>query len=133
MNKAEIIQILDCPKLYLIQYYDNLKTKIDIKYETELQSINETQSKEETAKEWTKLIGIVDKCLAKCINNTIPVEVVNRTKDTLDTIESIEDLEQIEHELQSYLFSNDSYFVIFESKKEQIVIIEEKFTQREVA
>ena len=39
-NIKDIInKIIDSPQLYLIEYYDDLKTKVDVYFETELQKI----------------------------------------------------------------------------------------------
>lgn len=130
----KINQIIDCSKTYLIQYYDELKSIINIEFETEINSIQNTQSKEETSKEWLKLIDIISKCLAQCINNTIPIEVINESKQVIDQSESINDyqLEHIKHRLQSYIFTNDSYFAVYISERKQILFAEEGLKSDEI-
>ena len=61
----EINEIIDCPKIYLLQYYDNLKAKLDIQFVSKLRSIQDAQLKQETQKQWIKLIEIIDICLAR--------------------------------------------------------------------
>ena len=136
MQRSIINQITDCPKSYLIHYYDDLKSKVDIEFELKLQEIKDFQLKESTTKQWITLIDIIDKCLAICINNTIPFELIDQAKQKLDNKESnqvsINELERIMLKLQSYLFSNNSCLAILISKKDQIFIAEEGFDPLEV-
>ena len=128
----EINEIIDCPKIYLLQYYDNLKAKLDIQFVSKLRSIQDAQLKQETQKQWIKLIEIIDICLAKCIKNTIPTQVVNETKEILNEIKSKEKLEIIKAKLQSYLFSNDFYISILISQRQELFISEEGLKPKEI-
>ena len=130
----EINQILDCPKSYLIQYYDDLKTKVDIEYVTKLRFIQDIELKEETTKKWIKIIDIIETCLAKCIKNVIPNDLIISTKETLNKTEEIVEnkLEIIKAHLQSYLFSNDSYVAIWIPMRQQIFIGNEEMNLKEI-
>ena len=129
--KNIINQIIDSPQLYLIQYYDDLKAKVDIYFETKLQPIrNIKRLKDQTTKEWIKYIEIIEKCFAKCIKNKIPIELINRAK--IDEMESDDELEEIKNKLESHLFSNDSSLCILNHKSNQIVIIEDNIGQQEI-
>ena len=131
-NMNNIIkQIIDSPQLYLIQYYDDLKTKVDVYFETKLQQIqNDKLLKDETTKNWIKYIEIIDKCYAKCIKNKIPIEVINIAQN--NEMKSDDELEKIRNKLESYLFSNDSSLCILIPKSNQILIIEDQVSQKKI-
>ena len=133
MEKA-INQMIDCPKSYLIQYYDDLKSKVDLAYETKLQEITDAELKEKTTKQWIKLIDVIEICLAKCINNTLPNELITQAKEILMDIESkqSDELEQLEHKLQSHLLSNEQCLAIFTRDQRQILIVEEGLSAPEI-
>ena len=129
--KDVINKIIDSPELYLIQYYDDLKTKVDVYFETKLQQIqNDKLLKDETTKNWIKYIEIIDKCYAKCIKNKIPIEVINMAQD--NEMKSYDELEKIRNKLESYLFSNDSSLCILIPKRNQILIIEDQVSQQNI-
>ena len=86
----EINLIIDSPTSYLIEYYKNLQSKIDFMFETEIQSIEYKELKEEKTNEWINIIDLIEKCSNKCIKNKLPDEVIIETKELLDRINKIE-------------------------------------------
>lgn len=132
-NHLECInEMLECPKLYLIGYYDDLKAKIDIYFVTKLRKNRSEQLKQETNKKWTRIIQIVEKCLEKCINNKIPSDVANRTKQLIANESEFEPL-KIKIKLESYLLTNDSGLAMFVPNFErEIQTVEVKSYDRRV-
>ena len=140
----QINQIIDCPELYLIEYYDDLKSKIDFQFETKLQSLQENHLRETASKQRNKIIDIIDKCLTKCIKNEIPNELINQTKDLINKIEcsnesndhqikeSNDQLEKLKKSIQSHLFANDSYLTIYFPQSQKAYFIEEGLNSLEV-
>ena len=130
----EINKILDCSKKYLIDYIDELKSKVDFQYVNKLQKISNSQLKEEISNEWNKFIKIIDKSLVKSINNNIPNELIIEANHLFEIIQQIENsndrLESIKQRLQSHLLANDSCVVIYFSQR--LDLIEDKLDPSEV-
>lgn len=124
----EINEIIDCPSKYLIDYYDNLKLKVDIHYETKLQRIQDVQLREEITKRLVKFIHIIDTCFEKCIKNTLPSELVSQARELLSKVEpSYKKLEKMKISLQSHLFANNSYLAIYFQPNNLAFFIERGF------
>ena len=123
-KKTEINEIIESSQLYLIKYYDDLKVKLDTKFQIKSLVIQCNQVKSPITKRWTNNIEIIDKCLAKCIKNKIPIEVINQTKETLIKSQSINEnqLDLLKASLLSYLLSNDSFIAILIPKTQELLI-----------
>lgn len=108
----EIKQIIEYPKLYLINYFENLKSKVDLDFEQRLSLIKDDEIKREKTDKWLKLIEIIEKCLKKCLNNHIPKELIEETNGLIIQLSEINKIQLIRNKLESYLLANDSYLVI---------------------
>ena len=160
-NIEKIKQMIECPKLYLINYFDEVKSQIDLSFVKSRNSLKDEKAIQESSNKWLKLIDIIDKCQAKCINNKLPNDIIDKTIKQLDTIESkqtVEDLHllqkrfkrsfnqqndkdieledqilAIRNKLESFLLTNDSYLVSQNLEYEnQILLVEEGFSQLEI-
>jgi len=160
-NIEKIKQMIECPKLYLINYFDEVKSQIDLSFVKSRNSLKDEKAIQESSNKWLKLIDIIDKCQAKCINNKLPNDIIDKTIKQLDTIESkqtVEDLHllqkrfkrsfnqqndkdieledqilAIRNKLESFLLANDSYLVSRNLEYEnQILLVEEGFSQLEI-
>ena len=118
----KINEMIECPKLYLVDYFDTAKAKLDADFVTKLSQIKDedVELKEKTNKKWIQLIEIIDKCQAKCLTNKLSDEVINKAKEKLKQIESNKDDQyaedkksRVKDNLESYLLENDSFGVIF--------------------
>lgn len=138
-NLNTLKQVIECPKLYLINYFDDIKSRIDAKFVSILSKVADLDFKNETIKKWSKLIGLVDKCLEKCFNNKLPNELVKEADELIfqSDLSSTNEIQRVKNKLLSHLLSNDCYLVILvnlekhQMLKENILIVEEKFTPSE--
>lgn len=160
-NIEKIKQMIECPKLYLINYFDEVKSQIDLSFVKSRNSLKDEKAIQESSNKWLKLIDIIDKCQAKCINNKLPNDIIDKTIKQLDTIKSkqtVEDLHMLQkrfkrsfnqqndkdieledqilvirNKLESFLLTNDSYLVSQNLEYEnQILLVEEGFSQLEI-
>lgn len=116
-NMDQINEMIECPKLYLINYFDTIRAKIDIEFYQKIQGIQDVKLKEETTKKWIRLIELTEECLKKCLINKIPNDIINKTKKTISKYESSgiifnREILEIKSELENYLLSNDSYLAV---------------------
>ena len=72
--------IKECPALYLIEYFDEVKTKVDLYFETKNDPL--------LTKKRIKIIEIIENCLSKCIKNKLSNHVLSKTHNNLTHLES---------------------------------------------
>ena len=148
LSIENIKQMMECPKFYLANYFENVKSKIDIEFVKLRLSLNDEIAFEQDKIKWLKLIDLIDKCQAKCINNKIPSDLIEQTKKKLDNFESKQidknlhkerkrlkhsnqqdaneieqndehiEIKAIKNKLESFLLSNDS-ILVFQNFKQQ--------------
>lgn len=107
--------------MHLVSYYDDLRSNVDSQFVTKLAKINDIELKEETNKKWLRIIELLEKSLTRCLNNTIPNELVNKTKqfianlDASKTNKSTKELASLKmrNKLESHLLSNEFSLVMF--------------------
>ena len=118
----KIKDIIEAPRLYLSDYFENIKSILDVSY------IKRAITDKEVTKEWLQIIDIIEnKCLSKCLLNKLPIEVINEANDKLtniewsnDSIVNLEDkLNEIKTTLESYLLLNDSFVVFYLNDKKK--------------
>lgn len=99
MNKIE--NILESPIIYLIDYYENLKAKVDLDFENRKRNF----ILKDTCKEWVRIIDVLEKCQEKCIKNKLPEHLINEAKEKMAQMNSknSEELFEIETKLENYL------------------------------
>ena len=71
LSIENIKQMMECPKFYLANYFENVKSKIDIEFVKLRLSLNDEIAFEQDKIKWLNLIDLIDKCQAKCIINKI--------------------------------------------------------------
>lgn len=160
-NIEKIKQMIEYPKLYLSNYFGDVKSEIDIEFFKLRSSSKNEINIQKNNKKWLNLIELIDKCQAKCIDNKIPNDLIEETIKKLDNIESkqtVKDLykipkrnknsseqqdddefkleneiKEIKNKLESFLLANDSY-ILFRNfgYKNKTMLVEEGFTQLEI-
>ena len=114
--EIELKNMIEDSKWYLINYFDEIKTQIDIDYELKSSRQSDQNLRDSLIKEWIKLIDLVEKCQQKCINNKIPNELIRKARDKLSKLENnnqIIELSEIKSSIENYLLTNDSYLIIY--------------------
>lgn len=132
----KIRQILECSELFLIYYFNNIKTVIDVDYETKLinnEMSNIIKLNKETSDERIKLIEKVESFQSKCLRKRLTKELINYTNlklNKLDFYKSVKSLEKelltIKTKLESYFLTDDSSLVLLidSYKKETALIVD---------
>lgn len=120
LEMEELRILYETPSLYLRNYFNDLKSKIDITFAP--RHLNETNQikRDELAKFWHTIIDKVNKyeveCLKTNLNRETKTKEIQYIFDKQQTNESIEDL--IEHEkfkLKKVLFLNRTVFFLDKS------------------
>ena len=132
----KIRQILECSELFLIYYFNNIKTVIDVDYETKLinnEMSNIIKLNKETSDERIKLIEKVESFQSKCFRKRLTKELINYTNlklNKIDFYKSVKSLEKelltIKTKLESYFLTDDSSLVLLidSYKKETALIVD---------
>ena len=114
-----IKQIIECSELYLIDYFDSIKTKVDVEFVSKLELVTNLKLKEKIIKKWCKLIEIIEETLKICIKNKSK-ELIEKANEELSKLELNKsqineyqlDIQRLKLKLESRLLANDSYLVI---------------------
>ena len=155
LSIENIKQMMECPKFYLANYFENVKSKIDIEFVKLRLSLNDEIAFEQDKIKWLNLIDLIDKCQAKCINNKIPSDLIEQTKKKLDYFESKQidknlhkerkrlkhsnqqdaneieqndehiEIKAIKNKLESFLLTNDSLLVFQNFKQKKFTLVVE--------
>ena len=134
----KINEIIEFSNLYLIDYFEDLKTKIDIEFVKKINETKDSNLNEETNKKWSKIIDLIEKSQFKCLKNKFSNEMICETKERLDKIGSNKsEFLKIKNKLDCFLLSNDSNISIFIQIKDviihdKILIIEEGLNPTEI-
>ena len=121
---AQLKSMISYPKLFLINYFNELRRKVDITYAIES---NETKT-------WLKMIQLINIFEVECFKNQLNTELINEIDQTVKSIESksfsseyIEQLiENEELKIKAALFSNKTIIFL-----PQIISSEEKLQEQE--
>lgn len=119
----KINEMIESPEKYLIDYFDEVKSRVDVDFELKLQQIKATNSdlRNKINKKWIKLIDLIEKSLTKCIHNKLSDQVIKEAKDKLKNAESNKEetkLVKVKNNLESHLLQNDLFTVIILDNEE---------------
>ena len=112
-NMQKIKDMIECPRLYLDNYFSAAKTEVDVYFETKLSQIQDNRDlNDKINKKRSKLIEIIEKCQFKCVKKKLSDDVINDVKDSLECVSLEARLVHIKYDLENQLLENDSYGVI---------------------
>lgn len=134
-------KLLSSPRLYLIDYFDDLKTRINIEFKKQIHANQDAQSQDETNKHWLKLLHLIEKYQIECLNNTkLSHQTINDAKHQLNQIKcnknKFDELLKVKHSLESHLLTNQTNLAIlipnYVTNEQVVLLVEEGFTQIEI-
>lgn len=145
----QIKEIIECPKLYLVYYFDEIKSKVDTEFLEKLRKITDINLENEINQTWIKLIDIIEKCQEKCLKNSIPNDLINEANGLISEFQLNESnnnmicsIQKMKRKLESHLLENSSYLAILIQVEEhsnnhvkksvKAVIAEEEFSSKEI-
>lgn len=144
-NEINAIKLMiDCPRLYLIHYFEDARAKVDIAFEKKILTLNGQMLDEEENKLRLDLLDIIEKCEKKCLNNALNHELITEATEKMSTIEinqneirnKKESVRLTKIKLESHLLANDSYLVLVNDNNlsigKEIIIVEDEFNPIEI-
>ena len=112
----KINEMIEYPKLYLTDYFDTAKAKVDSDFVAKLSQIkDDSDLRDKTNKKWIQMIEIIEKCEAKCSENKLNDALIEKVRCQLENSGAFEEevrLVKLLDNLESHLLENDSLVVI---------------------